>query len=398
VKALKWQVGDPKQFEVKDQDHPGFYIRLCRGGAKTWLYRYMLRGRLRRLNIGRYPYVSCVEAFNHYDNARIQVIGGIDIAHRKQAEQIAEKAKEQHNKLTLSTLFHDHYYPRYASKKKSKKNDWHYFTKKIESQLGPITADDITPNDIERLIRPIEARGYNTGRLTLALLRKTYNWAMNPCSAVNPGEGALLGSDMANPCRHYRLDSRNKPKPIDRYLKDSELKLLWNSLGDDHCSRILKLQLLTGCRVGEVCGMHESELDRDAKEWLLPASRVKTARPHLIPLTGKMLELIGAPVSGFIFEGRSTCGHITNYSVNQRLKRLCVSLSLDMVRTHTMRRTFITHLARMGVSIDVRNRLTNHADHSIDGIYNMHEYLIEKREALENWEQELTKIISSPKQ
>ena len=97
MKALKWQVGDPKQFEVKDEDHPGFYIRLCRGGAKTWLYRYMMRGQLRRVNFGRYPYVSCVEAFNHYDEARTQVIGGIDIAQREREAQIAEKAIEQHN-------------------------------------------------------------------------------------------------------------------------------------------------------------------------------------------------------------------------------------------------------------------------------------------------------------
>ena len=135
--------------------------------------------------------------------------------------------------------------------------------------------------------------------------------------------------------------------------------------------------------------MDEREIDRDAREWLIPAERVKTGRPHVVPLTDMMLGLVGPRERGAIFKAKSKSGITTNYAVNQRLKRVCKKLSIDNVSTHTMRRTFITHLARMGVSIDVRNRLTNHADHSVDGIYNMHEYLIEKCDALEKWDQEL---------
>jgi integrase len=231
--------------------------------------------------------------------------------------------------------------------------------------------------------------GYNTGRLTLAMLRKMLNWGAEPISAESPGDGALLPANHANPCRHYRLNARNKPKPIDRYLKADEIRRLWNALGDDPCGRIIKLQILTGCRVGEVCAMHGEELDRDAQEWLIPAERVKTGRAHLVPLTPRMSKLIGQPAKGFVFPGRSKQGYVTNIAVNQRLKRLCVRLSLNDVRTHTMRRTFITHLARLGVSVEIRNRLTNHADRSVDGIYCFHDFLPERREALEIWDREL---------
>lgn len=67
------------QFEVKDIDHRGYYLRLCRGGAKTWLCRYKLRGKLRRVNLGRYPLIDCVQAFNRYSEVWKQVIGGIDV-------------------------------------------------------------------------------------------------------------------------------------------------------------------------------------------------------------------------------------------------------------------------------------------------------------------------------
>ena len=64
-------------------------------------------------------------------------------------------------------------------------------------------------------------------------------------------------------------------------------------------------------------------------------------------------------------------------------------LSIPDVETHRMRRTFITYLAKLGVSVEIRNRLTNHADDSVDGIYNQHDYLMQKRAALEMWGREL---------
>lgn len=394
VRALKWQVGDPKQFEIKDQDHPGFYIRLCNGGAKTWLYRFMIRGKLRRLNLGRFPFVDCVEAFKQYNDARTQVTGGIDVFELAAETKYLELSNEQSNSLLLSTLFHNHFYPRYCAQKKSKKNDWHYFTVKIEPFLGSKAATNITPEDIERLIRPMEVVGFNTARLTLALLRKMFNWAVEPASSEISGEGSVLTTGHTNPCRHYRFNSINKPKPVDRYLRVEEIRRLWAKLGNDSASRIIKLQLLTGCRVGEVCGMEWSEIDLESKEWLMPRERVKTDRPHLIPLSDTMLSILGLPSVGKVFKSKSQCGHTTNYVVNQRLKRICETLSIKNVSTHTMRRTFITQLARLGISVELRNRLTNHADSSVDGIYNQHDYYSQKSEALAIWDQEILRICN----
>ena len=135
-----WQVGDPTQFEIKDSDHHGYYLRLSRGGAKTWMYRYKLRGQLRRINFGRYPFIDCVTAFNSYHAAWTQVIGGIDMAlHMAKVKE--EQERPQVAPLTLSALFHDHFYPRYVSAKRSGQNDKMLFTNKIEPVLGKRQCD-----------------------------------------------------------------------------------------------------------------------------------------------------------------------------------------------------------------------------------------------------------------
>ncbi len=392
VKALKWSDGDPIQFPVKDKHHPGFYIRVSRGGTKTWFYQYKMRGKLRRLWFGRYPKVTCADAFYKYDQASKQVGSGIDPVGLKQAEIEFERLHAAREAFTLSCLFHDHYFPRYAKpNKRTWRNDLVYFKTKIEPVLGAIPSDKVTPDDIERLIRPMEDQGFNTARLTLAVIRKMYNWAVLPSSAETPGDGPLL--TIVNPCRLYKMDKKNAPEPVTRFLNNGEIRAIWNQLGDSNADRILQLQLLTGCRVSEVAGMMESELDREAREWNLPARRNKTNRPLNIPLTERMLDLIGTPAEGHIFVASSKLGHTTVSGVFQSLQRHCGELGINNVGTHTMRRTFITNMARLGVSVKIRNRLTNHKDQTIDALYNQHDYLNERQSALKRWDRKLHGII-----
>ena len=140
--------------------------------------------------------------------------------------------------------------------------------------------------------------------------------------------------------------------------------------------------------------MTETELDRDAMEWSIPAERSKNNRSHLVPLTDHMLELIGPPSDDFIFSAPSKSGHTTSSGPIQCIKRNCKLVGIKNVSTHTMRRTFITNMARLNVPTEIRNRLTNHADQSVDGIYNQHDYLEQKRDALKRWGGHLHRIIA----
>jgi len=71
-----------------------------------------------------------------------------------------------------------------------------------------------------------------------------------------------------------------------------------------------------------------------------------------------------------------------------------VLTTIENVSSHTMRRTFITNMARLNVPTEIRNRLTNHADQSVDGIYNQHDYLEQKRDAQKRWDRHLRGIIT----
>ena len=63
---------------------------------------------------------------------------------------------------------------------------------------------------------------------------------------------------------------------------------------------------------------------------------------------------------------------------------------------HDLRRTVGTGLGRLGVSRFIIARVLNHADRSVTGIYDRHEYLAEKRNALDAWANYLGSLIAPP--
>ena len=63
---------------------------------------------------------------------------------------------------------------------------------------------------------------------------------------------------------------------------------------------------------------------------------------------------------------------------------------------HDLRRTFASGMQRLGVRMEVTEKLLNHVSGSFDGIvavYQRHNYLDEMREASAKWEAHLTKLL-----
>jgi integrase len=61
---------------------------------------------------------------------------------------------------------------------------------------------------------------------------------------------------------------------------------------DARSALALEFLILTAARGGEVRGALWSEIDLEKKVWAIGAERMKTKRPHRIPLTRRMLEIL----------------------------------------------------------------------------------------------------------
>ena len=199
-----------------------------------------------------------------------------------------------------------------------------------------------------------------------------------------------------NPCRQIR-----GPKPVParrRVLTDPEISALMG-LRDSAWGTMLKLVLLTGQRGGEVCRMRLEEIDLCAKIWNLPSVTMKQGVAHSAPLSDAALCLLrdqlaklpdgwGPYVFGFGSMGRRPFNGRSN-----GMEQVHSLTGTTGWSGHDCRRTAITLMQRLGVSREVRMRVTGHALPR-DGAssYEHHDFKKEAFAAVENLAQGVARI------
>ena len=191
------------------------------------------------------------------------------------------------------------------------------------------------------------------------------------------------------------------PKSRDRVLVDRELKAVWAATFKlpELWGRFGRLLILSGQRRSEVANAQWHEIDLEAREWIIPHTRMKNRRRHAVALTNTMLEQLG-PIPenkrGYIFESNKIGGvPISGFSqLASQWKKLA---GFDDWRLHDLRRTVSTNMGRLGIAPHVIEAVLAHRTGQISGVaavYNRHNYEAEKRNALEQWNSLAADIVS----
>jgi integrase len=150
--------------------------------------------------------------------------------------------------------------------------------------------------------------------------------------------------------------------------------------------------------------MRRCEIDRSGT-WTIPAARYKTGKPTVVPLSGVALAIIDAQdrvgdadlvftTNGDVaFSGYSKAKKRLDEAMLKHLQANAVgegnAASLPDWRLHDLRRTAKTLMIRAGVRPDITERVLGHAISGVEGVYDRHTYIDEKRDAL----QRLTAMI-----
>jgi integrase len=227
---------------------------------------------------------------------------------------------------------------------------------------------------------PTDARA----RVMLSCLSKMFGWLVQH-RAVSQ-----------NPCKDVHRPEASRAR--DRVLTDAEIVKFWRATAveREEFSALLKLLLLTGCRLNEVARMTRAELSDDGTTWNIPAARTKNRRPHMVPLSPAARELIASVAQEgqlvFTTNGRSP---VSGWSkIKQRLDQ---AMKIPPWRLHDLRRTAVTGMAELGIRPDVIERAVNHVSGTrggIAGVYNRSELLPERRAALERWALHVEGIVT----
>jgi integrase len=179
-----------------------------------------------------------------------------------------------------------------------------------------------------------------------------------------------------------------------RFLSDEELRDVWRALDTANVPgcypAYVRALLLSAQRRDEVARMSWPEIEGDA--WIIPAERYKTGNENVVPVTDAVFKLVGKPQkTGFVF---STTGGELPFSGFSKAKRALDKTVATLRKKekrkpmphwtlHDLRRTARSLISRAGVAADVAERVLGHKIAGVRGVYDRHEYLAEKRDALE---------------
>jgi integrase len=156
----------------------------------------------------------------------------------------------------------------------------------------------------------------------------------------------------------------------------------------------VELLALTAQRREEVARLTWAELDLEKRVWVIPGTRTKNGKPHVVHLSGAALKVIGEQprVSSFVFASGTR-----PFSDFTRVKRALDEQSgVSGWRLHDLRRTAVSGMARLGTAPHVADKILNHSTGAISGVaavYQRHEFLDERRTALDCWGGHIEQIM-----
>lgn len=179
------------------------------------------------------------------------------------------------------------------------------------------------------------------------------------------------------------------------------VKLVRSSGGRAGTRIALELLLLTFVRKRELIQATWSEIDLEsAAEWRIPAERMKTREPHIVPLSEQALDLFRqakkvATGSKYVFPGLTSLAKpLSDTALNNALMRL----GFGHFSPHGFRRTASTILNELGWRPDVIERQLAHQERNkIRAAYNKATYLEDRAKMMQAWADHVDAIVTSGK-
>ena len=380
----------------------GFHIQVSPSGKKVFYLAYTLNSKKRFYNLGTYSTELTIKAARNKCRVAQRLLdAGIDpqLEHKKlEQAQETERCKQdaEDNAVTIDQVLD--YYLTTLSNQNTHKNTALQFNSDVRPYIGHIKANKLTDEEVESVVRTVVERGANRSARNLYIaLSAAFN------KARKNYELHLKGWD--NPLQE--IDKPPEGDPNDRALTIDEIRNFWDALEQYNgmsqgLKDTLRILLLTGQRVKDILELRWSEVHLAERYIDLPPLRTKsgkkTRRGHIVPVTPMVADIIKRqPRLGLaVFPGNKSLDTSLHWqSLTKALSKMLKSLgNIDHFSPRDIRGTVKTHMARIKVMKEVRDRIQNHALNDVASKhYDRHDYFDEKYGGLIRWENEFNRII-----
>lgn len=372
----------PRDKEYSLADGKNLYLRILPNGNKYWLLNYYRPGTQKRANVGlgTYPETTLARARTKAAELRAALQEGVDPKEHKEERKrsLVEKHANsfEHIARKWLVLKENNISPAYYKKIKDR------LEKYIFPKMGGTPIHKVSAISAIEIISPLAADE------KLETVKKLCRW-VNEIMVFSVNTGVSSSNPLAGIGKAF-----NAPRTVNlpTLLPEELPELMYNI---QHSSTklitrcLIEWQLHTMVRPGEAAGAKWEEVDLVAKEWTIPAERMKKKRPHVVPLTNQSLKLLSIvqPISGkreYIFPSDHDPRRPANsQSANRALARMGFHGRLV---SHGLRALASTTLNEHGFDADVIEAALAHVDkNSVRAAYNRAQYIQRRRKMMEWW-------------
>lgn len=329
-----------KQFAVRDDIVQGLILRVFPSGARSFAFDSMVRGRRRYATLGRPDSMTIPEA-------------------RREARRLIARYREpstpQKGPRTPGhpmAAFAEEFLDRHARIWKPRTRDTN--ARIVRNEILPafehLTVDAITIEQVKEWFASMSDRPGIANRampVLSVMMRMAELWGYRRHNT--------------NPCKNTR---RYKTKPMERFLAAKEMARLNAVLTRDefwcpHIVAIIRLLMLTGCRVGEITSLEWDWIR--GKRIFLPDSK---SGPRTVWLSSPARAVIDAiprysADCPYLFPNRPPTRPINNIAFHW--DRIRNEAGLPGLRLHDLRHSWASVAAMNGVDMVTVAKLLGHA-------------------------------------
>lgn len=412
-----WTMNEVKGFKPKARQYEEFENTRQRGvgrlgviiapsGSKTFIFRFFWHGSRETIQLGKFPEMSLTQARDLAGQYGAQLKQGVNPkleAERHQAE-VEARVQAEALKGSARQLFEGYTDKMQEEGKRTFKAVLFSLQKEAYPIIPPdMKAKDVTPDHIKRILSAMIIRGAVVqSNRTRAYLMAAFNYGLkHDNDPAHMDQGVLFGLT-ANPVAAVPKQSHAE-KPGENWLKLTELRHLLDTFGEAPrvgwlIGKLLDLIVYCGGqRPYELLASRWDAVDWVERTLLVTAEVSKNKRPHLIPLTDSALAILRelhlqTGEAAYIFpKRRKPDEHILSSSLSQAVGYYRkVYPDFPHYTPRDIRRTCKTLMGEAGLAKEIRDRIQNHALQDVSSKhYDRHDYLNEKRQALEIWESRL---------
>lgn len=264
-------------------DGGGLYLQVSRTGTKSWVFRFTLRGRAREMGLGGIGAVNLASARESAAGARKQLAQGIDPIEARRRTQAAGE--------TFGAMAEAYIAANRAGWRSAKHADqWRNTLATHAGALSAMPVAEVDTAAVVRVLTPIWA----TKTETATRLRQRIETVLDFAAVANERRGE-------NPARWRGHLDKLLPRPTrvakvahHAALPYADLPAFMADLRNrpGTSARALEFLILTAARTGEVVGAKSGEIDLDAATWTVPGERMKSGRPHVVPLPARAVDIV----------------------------------------------------------------------------------------------------------